>query len=184
MLSTITLRLAETAAEAHEPNGPWLPHDLGEVLWGTLAFLIVVGVLWWKAGPFIKKSMTGRTERIADEMSSAVDERTAGEGERDRIKSALADSDTEAARIVEEARQTADALHAELEERAHADAAALRVRATADLASAQRQAIADLTAEVSRLALGAAEQVVATNLDDDSQQSLIEQYIAQVGATN
>jgi ATP synthase F0 subunit b len=149
-----------------------------------LAFAIVVALLWWKAAPFIKKAMQARTERIAGELESATDERTAGEAERDRIQAALADSDTEAARIVEEARQTADALHTELEARAHADAAMLRERAAADLAAAQRQAVADLTAEISRLALGAAEQVVAANLDTDSQQTLIEQYIAQVGASN
>jgi F-type H+-transporting ATPase subunit b len=183
MLSTIAVRMAEGAAE-HGSNGAWLPHDFKEVIWGTLAFVIVVGVLAWKAGPFFKKSMVGRSERIEAEIDAAVAERTAGEAERDRIKAALADSDTEAARIVEEARQTADALSSELEQRAHADAAAMRERATADLAAARRQAVADLTAEISRLALGAAERVVANNLDPDSQQALIEQYIAQVGSSN
>jgi F-type H+-transporting ATPase subunit b len=182
MLSTIAVRMAEGAE--HGSNGPWLPHDIKEVIWGSLAFAIVVGILAWKAGPFFKRSMVGRSERIEGQLAAAASERTAGEAERDRIKAALADSDTEAARIVEEARQTADALLSELEARAHADAAALRERATADLASAQRQAVADLTAEISRLALGAAEQVVANNLDADSQQALIEQYIAQVGASN
>jgi F-type H+-transporting ATPase subunit b len=72
----------------------------------------------------------------------------------------------------------------DLEAKAHADAATLRERAVADLESTRRQAVADLTAEVSRLALGAAEQVVTSNLDDAAQQQLIEQYISQVGATN
>jgi F-type H+-transporting ATPase subunit b len=182
MISTITLLAAEGAE--HASNGAWLPHDWKEVLWGTLAFVIVIGVLWWKAGPFVMKTMRGRTERIGNELSAAVDERSAGEAERDRIKAALADSDTEAARIVEDARQTADALHTELEARAHADAVSMRERAEHELAAARRQAVADLTAEVSSLALGAAERVVAHNLDDASQQSLIEGYISQVGTSN
>jgi len=180
MLTTIT----QLAVLAEEGNGKWLPHDIKEVWYGTAAFLIVVGLLWWKAGPALKKATTGRTERIGNELSSATSQRTDAESERDRIKAALADSDSEAARIIEDARQTADSLRVELEERAIADAAAVRARGTADLETARRQAVTDLTAEVSRLSLGAAEQVVRSNLDDTSQQGLIEAYIAQVGTSN
>lgn len=165
-------------------NGPWLPHDIKEVIWGSLAFFIVIGVIVWKAGPTIKQFVAARPERISEELKTATDSRTAAEAERDRIKAALADSDSEAARIVEEARRAADALRASMEERAHADAAALRERAAHDIEVARRQATNDLTADLSRLALGAAERVVAANLDDSTQQDLIEAYIAQVGATN
>ena len=177
MLSTISVFAAET-------NGKWLPADLKEVLWGTIAFLIIFGLLWWKAGPPIMKAMRGRTERISDDLDAAVDDKTSAEEERDRIKAALADSDTEAARIVEEARQTADKLRQDLEANAEADAVAIRERAQVDLETTRRQAVADLTAEVSRLALGAAERVVSHNLDDAAQQQLIEKYISQVGSSN
>ena len=43
---------------------------------------------------------------------------------------------------------------------------------------------ADLTAEVSRLALGAAEKVIESNLSEATQQALVESYISQVGAAN
>lgn len=182
MLATIALLASEEGG--HHPNGYWLPGDPKEVLWGTLAFVIVVGLLWWKAGPALKKVMVARTERIGDHISAAAQQRADAEAERDRIKAALADSDSEAARIVEDARQTADALDAELAARAEAEAAALRERGAADIESARRQALANLTAEVSNLALGAAERVVHHNLTEASQQDLIEGYISQVGAAN
>lgn len=182
MLSTIARIASEEGA--HHPNGLWLPGDWKEVLWGTLAFVVVVGIIAWKAGPAIKKVMVERSERIGSHLSAAASQRAEAEAERDRIKAALADSDSEAARIVEDARQTADALHAELEERANAEVVALRERGAADLDAARRQAVANLTAEVSRLALGATERVVHHNLDDASQQALIEEYISRVGATN
>ena len=170
-------------AVAHE-NGYWLPGDINEVIWGSIAFALVMALLVWKAGPAIKKAMTGRTERIQAEMDAAEALRTAAESERDRIRTALADSDSEAARIVEEARQTADKLRADLAKRTDAAVTSLRERGAADLEAARRQAESDLRIEVSKLALGAAEQVVHANLDDDTQQSLIESYIAQVGSTN
>jgi F-type H+-transporting ATPase subunit b len=138
----------------------------------------------WKAGPATKKAMAGRTERIQSELDGAASRRSEAEAERDRIRAALADSDTEAARIVEDARVTADQLAANIAARADADIAGLRERFEVDMESTRRQAVADLTGEIGRLSLGAAERVVERNLDDDVQQSLIESYIAQVGADN
>src|ERR1700710_1124715 len=53
------------------PNGAWFPHDVNEVIWGTIAFVLVMALLVWKAGPAIKKAMNGRTERIQSELDVA-----------------------------------------------------------------------------------------------------------------
>jgi F0F1-type ATP synthase membrane subunit b/b' len=53
-----------------------------------------------------------------------------------------------------------------------------------DLATTRSQAEADLQGELSRLALGATEEVVQTSLDDAAQQRLIDAYISQVGSQN
>ncbi len=41
-------------------NGFWLPHDINEVYWGTLAFLIIAGLLYAKAWPAIKTALAAR----------------------------------------------------------------------------------------------------------------------------
>lgn len=165
-------------------NGKWLAHDINEVYWGSLAFVCVVGLLWWKAGPAITKAMKGRTARIQEELDGSALLRADAEAERDRIKAALADSDAEASRIVAEAQETAAKVKESIAERTEAEIVSLRERHAADMATTGRQAMADLTGEVSRLSLGAAERVIEANLDPDTQQSLIEGYIARVGATN
>jgi F-type H+-transporting ATPase subunit b len=167
-----------------EGNGLWLPHDINEVYLGTAAFLVIVGLLWWKAGPPIKRAMVGRTERIAGELEAAATRRAEAEAERDRIREALADSESEAERILAEAREAADRVRANIAERTEVEIAQIRERAAADLEATRRNALADLTAEVSRLSLGAAEKVVEANLDDATQQALIESYISQVGSSN
>ncbi len=121
---------------SEEGNGFWLPADKREVLWGTLAFLIVMGLLYKFAWPSIRTAMTGRTERIGESLDEAAELRAAAEAERDEIKSALADSDTEAARIVAEARDTASTLIADAAARAEADAAAIRERIPAEIEAA------------------------------------------------
>lgn len=176
--------IAFLLASESDGNGYWLPHDIKEVILGSIAFLIVAGLLVWKAGPAIKAAMTGRTERIQAELDAATLQRTEAEAERDRIKAALADSDAEASRIVADAHETAVKVKENIAERTVAEIALLRERAVADLEATRRQSLADLTGDVSRLSLGAAEQLVDHNLGDDAQQSLIESYIARAGVSN
>lgn len=171
------------AAEGHG-NGFWLPHDINEVYWGTAAFLIVFGLLYVKAGPFIRKGLAARPERIAAELDAAASARSDAEAQVAEVKDALADSDKEAARIVEEARETAARITADYADRGDAEAAAIREQGVAEIAATRRQAQAELVGEVTRIAAGAAERVVESNLDDATHQQLIDDYISQLGSKN
>lgn len=174
--------LALLASEAG--NGKWLPADMNEVIWGSLAFLIVAVALWKFGKAPVVNGLRARSQKVSDRLGEASNAREAAEAERDRIKAALADSDSEAARIVEEARRAADQLGTDTVTRTEAEIVTLRERATTDLAATRSQATADLSGELSRLALGAAEEVVSTSLDDVTQQRLIDDYISQVGSQN
>ena len=167
-----------------EGNGFWLPHDFNEVIWGSMSFLIVAGLLWKFARKPAAAMLSNRIAQIQSELDQAAQARQAAEAERDRIKAALADSDSEAARLIAEARASAEQLAADIEARTGSDIIAVRERAAADLVSARTQAESDLSGELSRLSLGAAERVVETSLDPAAQQRLIDAYISQVGTQN
>jgi len=171
-------------AEAGATNTVHLPHDINELIWGSLAFFLVVGLLWWKAGPAIKGAWNGRIERIEGELKAAEQVRLDAEAELAAVRERIANADAERARILSEANETAASLKAQLIERAGAEAAEVSARAAADVEASRSQAMADLTHEVSALAMGAAEQVVRSNLDADTQQQLVEAYISQVGASS
>lgn len=165
-------------------NTFWLAGDMDKVIWKAISFFVMAFiVVKFGRKPFMDM-LAGRMDRIRAELDDAAQQRVAAETERDRIKAALADSDSEAARLIAEARSAADQLAVDTAARADADIAQLRERATADLATTQGQAQADLGAELSRLSLGAAERVVESTLDDVAQQRLIDDYISQVGAQN
>lgn len=173
-----------TTILAEGGNGKWLPHSINEVIWGTLAFSIIMGLLAWKAGPAIRKAMNGRTERIQSELDEATQLRETAEAELDRTRSALANADEESARIVAEAHETAERIRSDILGRIDGEIEAMRTRHAAELAASQRQAQADLAGEVQQIASKAAERIVESSLDDATQQDLIERYIAQVGANN
>ena len=47
------------------------PADINEVYWGTIAFLVIVGLAVWKAGPAIQQAMKDRTAGIEAELAEA-----------------------------------------------------------------------------------------------------------------
>jgi len=169
------------AAEEGAENSAILPHDFNEVIWGSLAFLIVVSLIVWKGGPAIKNMWNGRIERISDELSVAETARRAAEAELGEVEQRIAHVDQERARIRREAEQTAAALAVQLAERAQKEAEEIRRRSAVDVETSRAQAGADLQAEIAQLAVEAAEAVVARSLDEATQSQLIESYISQVG---
>jgi len=178
----VTLLGALLAAEEHHKNGFLLPGDKNETWWGIAAFVIVVALLYRFAWPAIVKGFKGRAEKIELELGAAEAAKAEAAAAGSRVAAAVANADAEAARIVEEARRTAEALRAQLRARADEEVEEMRRRAAADISASRNQAIADLQAEVSALALGAAETVVRRNLDATTQAALIDDYIDKVGA--
>jgi F-type H+-transporting ATPase subunit b len=164
------------------PN-PLLP-ETHEIIWGTFGFVVVLIGMWKFALPSMKTTLDARAERIKNDLDAAEAQKSEAEGILAEYRTQLADARNESARIIEEARQTADELKRDLQVRAEADIAELRTRAAADIESAKTQAIADLRGEVTALAIGAAEQVIGRNLDQETNAALVEAYINQVGANS
>lgn len=153
-----------------------------ELIYGSLAFLLVFLFLWKMGMPAIKSGMNARTERIKSDLDAAESQRTEATAILDEYKAQLADARTESARIIEEARQAADEVKAQLVAKAEADIAESRTRALADIEAAKDAVRGDLQREVTALAIGAAEQVVGRNLDQETNAALVEAYINSVGA--
>ena len=168
------------ASEA--PNSFLLPGDINEFYWGTVAFVVVFGLLGKFAVPVLRKGLQARSEKIAKELGAADAAKAEALAEAERIRASIGNAEADAAAVVAEARTAAAQLVATMKERSVQEAADLRTRAAADIESQKNQAIADLRAEVTELARGAAEAVVRSNLDDATQAALIDRYIDQVGA--
>jgi len=166
--------------DCHESPTPILPAT-DELIWGTISFVLLFLLMWKFALPPIKEGMRNRTERIRADLDSAETAKTEAVGVLDTYKAQLADAKAEAARIIEEARQSADALKKDQEARLQTELAEARARAAADIEAAKTQATADLRGELAQLAVGAASAVVNKNLDPAAQTQLIEDYINSVG---
>jgi F0F1-type ATP synthase membrane subunit b/b' len=70
--------LAQEATTQFHADHTWLPEG-SELVWGTLAFVIIALALWKYAANPVRSALRSRTERIAKELESAASERTAAE---------------------------------------------------------------------------------------------------------
>lgn len=175
--------LEEEVLACTQAPSPIMP-EINELIWGGGAFLIVFGFLAWKGYPAIKGAMNDRTEKIRAEIEGAEASRAeAAKAEAD-LKAQLADARNEAARILEEARQDADAVKQERIAAIQPEIDEMRSRAAADIESSKAQALSELRGEITAIALGAAERIVERNLDDETNRALIDSYIDSVGASS
>jgi len=176
------LLAGDSVDECNEAPSPIMPAT-DELVWGSISFIVLVILMRKFAYPAIKKGMEARTERIRADLDAAESAKSEATDVLEGYRAELAGAKAEAGRIIEEARQSADALKKDQAARLQDELAEIRARATADIEAAKAQAIADLRGEVAELAVGAASVVVHKNLDAATQTQLIEDYINQVGST-
>lgn len=167
--------------DCHEAPSPIFP-ETNELIWGALSFLVVFLVLAKFGFPAIKKGLEDRTAKIQGDLDAAESAKAEVTAKAAEYDAKLAEARTEAARIIEEARQDADKYRADKRVEADAEITRLKETAAADVEASKAQAIADIRGEVANLAIGAAEQVVGQNLDRDANVALVEQFIDSVGS--
>ena len=178
---TLALILAQ-AAGGKKSSNPILP-AANELVWGSLSFVILLVVLYKVGYPAVKKGMDARAERIRASIADADKAKDDAQRILDEYRGQLADAKSEAARIIEEARQAADKLRQDLKKQAETEVAELRGRAQEDIQAQVDRAMTDLHARVAELSIELAEKVVERSLDRETNMQLIENYINQVGST-
>ena len=179
-LALVVMQAAEEHAQ--QAKNPILP-ETNEIIWGSLAFVILLVAMWRFAFPAVTKMMNDRTEKIRTNLDDAEHVKSEAQSILDEYQRQLADAKNEANRIIEEARQTAESLRRDLMDRAEAEVAELRQRSTDEISAAQARALADLRAQVAQIAVGAAEKIVRRSLDQETNRQLVEDYINSLEAS-
>jgi len=163
----------------HSPIWP----EQSELIYGTLASLIVFVMLYKFAWPALKKGLEARTNRIQKDLDNAQTDKSSAESEAAAVRRAKGDIGVERARILAEAQSQAEAMLADGAVRIDEEAAELSARVDAEIGAGRSRLVDELRAEIARLSINAADRAVAESLDDATQQELIEAYIQKVGAS-
>lgn len=168
--------------DGHITTSSWIWPDKAEMIYGTIASVIILVALVKFAGPMIKKGMAARTARIQKELDAAAADRAAAAEEATQIRKAKGDIDAERERILADADAQAQAIIEDGRTRLAAEIAEIEAKAEADVAAVGGRVNDELRAEIARLSSAAVDHVVSGSLDDATHQELIESFISRVGA--
>jgi len=172
-----------TDSDGNVTTHHWLLPETAEIIWGGLASLIIFYALYKFGGPAIKKSFAARTAKIQGELDASAADKAAASTEAAGIRAAKGDIAAERARLLSEAETQAAAVLEDGRARLAAEVADVEAKAVTDIATAQSRVGDELRAEIARLSSAAVDHVVTGSLDDATQQELIENFIARVGAS-
>src|SRR4051794_14295308 len=174
MLGTITHLLAQAKEKTKNPLIPaW-----NELIWGTIAFVALLVVLW-RFGVFkrISEMLAERAARIEGQIKEAEQTRSDANRMLEEYKAQLAGAREEANRIIAEAREAGEQLRKDLQRKAQEEADRIVEAARAEIQGERDRAARELRREVGILAVQVAERVVGSELDGDRQLALVDSYI-------
>ena len=172
--------LAAFLAETEETPSLLLP-ELPDLIWGSIAFVIVLVFMIWKILPRFNAALDARADAIEGGLKRAEEAQAGAQSALDEYKAQLAEARVEAAAIRDAAREDAKHIRAELVEQAQSDAARIVSTAQAQIEAERQSALVSLRAEVGTLAIDLASGVIGQSLSDDKKASnLVDQFLADL----
>jgi F-type H+-transporting ATPase subunit b len=177
MLAQIVIQAAE---EAEGGGMDLLLPPLPELVTGIIAFVLVFGFIWKKAGPALNRLLEDRQRAISGQLAEAEKAKVEAESLLNDYRAQLSEAKEKGNEVIEEARTQAEQIKADIIARAEAQAAEIVAKARDDAQNERTRALADARRDVANLSIDLAERVVGENLDHDAQLGLVERYIAEL----
>lgn len=153
----------------------------GTMLFQIIAFLILMVVVAKFGIRPMLNVMKKRQDHVDQEIDAAEKAWKRAEESAEEKKKALDESRTEAYQIVENAKKTAEAQGDKMLENAKIQAERTLEEARSEIESEREKAIASVRAQTAELSVMLASKIIEKELDQDSQQEEIDQFIKQVG---
>jgi len=185
MLTLLNIFAYQGEEIAEEPSGLDLVlPEINELIAGVIAFAIVFVAVWVWLRPKISETLAARQEAITGQLTAAETTKHEAESLLMDYKQQLAKAREEANRIVDEARQSAEALRADVVGKAEAEAGEIVRKAREEAAAERQRATAAIRDEVAALSLDLARRVVTESVDASAQKKLVDRYIAELEELN
>lgn len=175
---------AFAVAVAAEGESSVLIPELPDLIWGSLAFVIVLIFVIVKILPNVNAALDARVDAIEGGLKRAEEAQAGAAQALEEYNDQLKEARVEAGRIREQAREDAKVIRAELVEQAQADAARVVATAKAQIEVERAAALASLRTEVGSLALGLASTVIGESLDNDKRSNdIVDRFLADLEAS-
>lgn len=166
-----------------EGTASGLQINLFWVIVSSLNFIFFAVLLYWLFGAPVTRMLKERRERVEQGLADAEQARKDRESAESERLAAIQEARREANEIITRAQKVAqDARDADMAA-TKAELDRMRERAAADIDAEKQRAITELRSEVADLALRAASRVVGETISSDRERRLVEEFLAETGAT-
>ncbi|MEK3883723.1 F0F1 ATP synthase subunit B [Paenibacillus sp. PL2-23] len=158
-----------------------------DFVWESTVFAIAAFlILYWLLNKYafgpLFSIMEQRRQLIQQQMNTAETSRKAAETSMEEQKAALEQARKEAYAIIEQARTTSTKQAEEIVQSAKNEAGRLKGDALKDIESEKNKAIAALRSEVGGISVQIASKIIEKQVDEKSQEQLVDQYLKEVGS--
>jgi F-type H+-transporting ATPase subunit b len=165
---------------AEGEHNPLLP-PLGEIIIGTIAFLIVLFVMMKFVAPQFEKAFVARRDAIEGGIERAEAMQAEAKAALEQYRAQLAEARTEAAQIRDAARAEGQQILEEMRSQAQAESDRIIARGEEQLTAQRQQVVSQLRAEIGTLAVELASRVVGESLADDARRSgTVDRFLAEL----
>ena len=157
--------------------GEWFLPDPGLFIWTVITFLIVLGILKWKAWGPLLDALDEREKRIEESLNQAekiIEDQAQNAKDNEKI---LAKAREEASQIIAEAKDAGENLKNKLSEEGQEKYEALLENAKSQIDAEKQKALSDIKNMVVDLTISASEKIVKRNLNDDDNKKIIEETV-------
>ncbi|MDN4524799.1 F0F1 ATP synthase subunit B [Fictibacillus sp. NE201] len=153
----------------------------GDILFQLLAFIILMLLLRKYAWGPLMGIMKERQNFITNEIEAAETSRKEADKHLAAQIEELKQAREEARAIIENAKKQGEAQGESIIKASRVEAERVKESALADIASEREKAVATLRKEVASLSVMIASKVIAKELDERSQEKLIQDYLQEAG---
>ncbi|CAN5824221.1 F0F1 ATP synthase subunit B [soil metagenome] len=179
----MTTSLVILATEGGDESLQLLP-ETAELIWGVVAFALLLGVLWRFALPSLNTMLEERQKAIQGKLTEAEEIRTEAEELRRKYQEQLKDARSKANEIVEEAKSDAERVREQKVSEAESEAQSIRDRAREDAEAERGRLVQQLRGQVAALSVDLAGKIVHRELDEEQHSSLVDDYIDRLSSMN
>ncbi|CAG7655613.1 F0F1 ATP synthase subunit B [Paenibacillus allorhizosphaerae] len=156
------------------------------IQWSTFfiqiaAFLILYLLLQKYAFGPLFGIMEKRRQLVQEQIVTAENNRKQAEQLLEEQKQVLQESRKEAYDMIEQAKVTSSKQADEIIQQAKAEAGRLKEEAIRDIENEKNKALASLKSQVSAMSVLIASKIIEKQIDEKSQEQLVEHYLKEVG---
>ncbi len=153
----------------------------GDMLYQLLAFIVLLFLLRKYAWGPLMGIMKKREEHITNEINEAETSRKEAQAYLDEQTEALKEARKEAQALIESAKKQGEQQGEGILQAAREEAVRMKEAALSEIEREKEQAVQTLRNEVATLSVQIASKVIVKELDEKSQEKLVDDYLKEVG---